>query len=69
MEVVAGRQVVEKLHRADLDDAVALGRVEAGGLGVEDDLAGHARVLTRFEAGFNRPGAWRVAAPGRASRR
>jgi hypothetical protein len=34
----ARRHVVDELHRTDLDDAVACGGVEAGGLGVEHDL-------------------------------
>ena len=34
----AGRQVVQQLDRADFDDAVALGRFEAGGFGVKHDL-------------------------------
>lgn len=32
------RQVIEQLDRADLDDAVALGGLEPGGFGVEDDF-------------------------------
>ena len=39
VEGLAGRDVVEQLDAADLDDPVAVGRVEAGGFGVEDDLA------------------------------
>ena len=39
VEPLAGRDVVEELDRADLDDAVAGGRVEARGFGVEDDFA------------------------------
>lgn len=34
----ARRHMVEKLDRADLDDTVALHRIEAGGLGIENDL-------------------------------
>ena len=35
----AGRDAVEQLDAADLDDAVAVERVEPGRLGVEHDLA------------------------------
>ena len=38
VEAAPGRHVVDELDRPDLDDAVAGVRVEAGGLGVEDDL-------------------------------
>jgi hypothetical protein len=31
--------VVEQLDRADLDDPMAVVRLQPGGLGVEDDLA------------------------------
>ena len=34
-----GRNPVEQLDAADLDQAVALARVKAGGFGVEDDFA------------------------------
>ncbi len=34
----AGRQVVEQLNGTDLDNTVALFRVETGGFGVENDL-------------------------------
>src|SRR5665213_4631070 len=39
MEELAGRQVIEQLDAGDLDDAMAVGRIEAGGFGVEHDLA------------------------------
>ena len=39
MEGATGRDVVDELERADLDDAVACGVVGPGGLRVEDDLA------------------------------
>ena len=35
----AGRNPVEQLDAADLDQAMTLARVEAGGFGVEDDFA------------------------------
>jgi hypothetical protein len=38
MKGAAGRDVVDQLDRADLDDAVAGCVVGAGGLGVEDDF-------------------------------
>ena len=38
VEDAAGREAVDQLDAADLDDAV-LARIEAGGFGVEDDLA------------------------------
>ena len=41
VEGPARRDVVEELHRADLDQPVAPLRLGAGGLGVEDDLAQH----------------------------
>ena len=44
MEGAAGLDPVEHLDAADLDHAVAAGRAQAGGLGVEDDFA-HARLL------------------------
>ena len=34
-----GRNTVEQLDTANLDQAMALGRIEAGGFGVEDDFA------------------------------
>ncbi len=39
VEILSGRQVVAQLDTADLDDAVAGGRVQSGGLGIENDLA------------------------------
>ena len=41
VEVTAGGQEVLQLDAGDLDQAVTLTRVEAGGFGVEDDLSGH----------------------------
>ena len=38
VEVAAGLDPVEDLDAADLDHAVAAGRVEAGGFGIEDDF-------------------------------
>ena len=35
----AARDVIDELDRTDLDDAMALGRIEAGGFGIEDDFA------------------------------
>jgi hypothetical protein len=35
----AGRNAVEQLDAADLDHPMTLERIEAGGLGVEDDFA------------------------------
>ena len=46
VEVAAGRQVVAQLHTGDLDDPVASLRLEAGGLGVEDDFARHLDVTS-----------------------
>jgi hypothetical protein len=37
--------VVEQFDRADLDDAMAFGRIEARGLGVEHDLTQRLRPL------------------------
>jgi hypothetical protein len=34
--------VIHKLDAADLDDAMAVGRLEAGGFGIENDFAHHA---------------------------
>src|SRR5262249_46312214 len=39
MECLAARYVVDELDRADLDDAMALGVINSGCLGVENDLA------------------------------
>ena len=39
MEGAPGLAAVDELDAADLDHPVAARRVEAGGLGVEDDLA------------------------------
>ena len=39
VEEAAGRQVVDQLDRADLDQPVAVARLEPGGLGVDHDLA------------------------------
>src|SRR5690606_13978558 len=44
-----GRPALHELHAADLDDAVALAPFQAGGFGVEDDLA-HA--VVRILGGF-----------------
>ena len=38
VEVAAGLDAIEDLDAADLDHAVAAGRVEASGFGIEDDL-------------------------------
>ena len=46
--LLAGPDAVAQLKRGDLDHAVSPGRVEAGGLGVEQDGTRHARnPLTR----------------------
>src|SRR5262249_15537558 len=39
VELLAGREVVHQLDATDLDHAVAVPRVEASGLGIEDDFA------------------------------
>ena len=39
MKGLAGGKAVHQLDAADLDDPVALQRIEAGGFGIEDDLA------------------------------
>jgi hypothetical protein len=39
MERLAGREPVEEFDAADFDDPIALDGIEAGGLGVEHDLA------------------------------
>src|SRR5262245_45213499 len=39
MKGPAARNMVDELDRAEFDDAVTLGMVDAGGLGVENDLA------------------------------
>ena len=39
VKALAGGNVVDELDRADLDDAVAVQRFEAGGFGVENDLS------------------------------
>ena len=43
VEMFAGGQVVDQFERGDLDDAVAVQRFKASGLGVEQDAADHAR--------------------------
>ena len=50
VEAIAGRKPVHQLDTADLDQPVALVGVEAGGLGVEHDLA-HAVVLRCLRTG------------------
>ena len=45
VEMAAGLDAVEDLDAADLDHPVAAGRVEPGGLGVEDDFP-HERNLS-----------------------
>ena len=47
VEVAAGLDPVEDLDAADLDHAVAAGRVEPGGLGIEDDFAHGLPLSTR----------------------
>ncbi len=39
LKMLAGRQVVDQLEAADLDDPVTRTWIEAGGLGIEDDFA------------------------------
>ena len=43
MKMAAGRQVVDQLQRRDLDQPVAIQRVQAGGLGIEQHRADHGR--------------------------
>ena len=43
VKMLAGGQVVHQFERRDLDHPVAGQRVQASGLGVEQDGAGHAR--------------------------
>src|SRR5690606_7785252 len=52
VEMAAGRPPLDQLDAADLDDPVALGDLQARGLGVEDDLAqgAHGRPLRRASA-------------------
>jgi hypothetical protein len=47
----AGGKMIDQLDAADFDDAVAVGRIEPGGLGIENDFTD---VLQ-----FCRPLAWR----------
>ena len=64
VEGAAGREAVDQLDAADLDDAV-LARIEAGGFGVEDDLAHRISSLRRTMAatGSARQAAARQAVP------
>ena len=39
VKAAAGRDVVDQLDHADLDDAIAVLRIEPGRFGIEDDLA------------------------------
>jgi len=39
VQVVAGEPPVQQLDAADFDDAVARAGVQAGGFGIENDLA------------------------------
>ena len=43
VKMLAGGQVVQQLQRRDLDHPVAGQRVQAGGLGIKEDRADHAR--------------------------
>ena len=43
----AARNAVDQLDAAELDQAMALARIEAGGFGIEDDLA-HLHFLLSF---------------------
>ena len=61
VEGAPGRELVDELDAADLDDAVARGRIGAGGLGVEDDLA-HASA-----SGPGRPGEHAARPPGKGT--
>ena len=45
MKGAPGRQMVEQLHRADFNDAVALCRIEPGGFCIEDDFTHHIQDL------------------------
>src|SRR5262249_46315366 len=67
VERAAGGQQVLDLHAADFDQPVALPRVEAGGLGVEDDLAGHRRALKGFALAVPRRRGPPTAGPPRAA--
>ena len=55
MEGAPGRDVVQELDAADLDQPVAVQAIEAGRFGVEDDLA-HALLLSCFAAECKRGG-------------
>ena len=46
MEDAAGREAIDQLDAADLDDAV-LAQVEAGGFGIKDDFAHRVRLTLR----------------------
>ena len=71
----AGRHVVEKLDRADLDDAVAFGGLETGGFGVEDDFTHRGsfsfaiRCCTAVRGRFKRQRLDDMSRRGRAFRR
>jgi hypothetical protein len=41
MKHFAGGKAIEQLDAADLDQPIALERIEAGGLGIEHDFAHH----------------------------
>jgi hypothetical protein len=52
--VLARQPAVEQFDSGNFDDAVAAGGIEAGGLGVEDDLACHAGWVSGKIAGLLR---------------
>lgn len=51
-----GQEVLD-FQGGQFDEAMAQVRLEAGGLGVQDDLAGHSVGMPCFAAGFNPRGA------------
>ena len=62
VELAAGWDAVDDLDAAELDQAIAAGRVEARGLGVEHDLAQHRVDLMRIREHYR--GAWLPACGG-----
>ncbi len=55
VEGLSGREAVEQLDAADLDQPMALIGVEAGGLGIEDDLAHEAAIWPDLAGWRNEP--------------
>ena len=54
MVLLAGRRLVDEFERADLDDPVAVCRVDAGGFGIEDDFT-HCRGHSLFRSQDHAP--------------